>query len=82
MEFDEITRNKLGDLITVVKELDKPDPDLDDANLMEGDDEPLVLLEEDLVDSKVKAVYQQPFTNMLISAEVLLPLEGEVRKPK
>ena len=81
-EFDEIIKDKLGNSITVVQEPDKTDPDLEEAGLDEDDDAGLVLPEEDPVDYTGKAVYQQPFTYMLISTDVLLPLEGEFKKVK
>ena len=43
------------------------------------DDEPPDIPEEDPVNSKGQAVYQQPFTDMLINAEVLLPHEDEIQ---
>ena len=55
---------------------------MDEIDPEDDDDEPLVAPEEDPVGSTGKCVYQQPFTDMLISAEVSFTLEGEVRKEK
>ena len=45
-------------------------------------DEPILIPEEDPVDNMGKAVYQQPFTDMLISAEELLPQEGTIKRQR
>ena len=79
--FDEGILKKFGDSMS----LPKPD----DTELLppsdftiDEEDEPPLIPDEDPVDATGKAVYEQPFTDMLIHAEVLLPQGEEMKSGK
>ena len=46
------------------------------------DEEPPVIPEDDPVDATGKAVYDQPFSDMLLNVEVLLPQGEEIKAAK
>ena len=81
-EFDNAIKIKLGDSLTAVEDPTKPDIDDEIDELMDEDDESVIIPEEDPVDHTGKTVYEQPFTDMLISAEVLLPHQDKMTKAK
>ena len=73
--FDDAIALKLGTSMSLPSK--EPDLDLDEADLLQEDDEaPSELPIVDPVDASGKAVYDKPFTDYLIHAEVLLP-QGE-----
>ena len=60
-------------------------PDPDSVSLLDPDDEDEDLVEipdDDPVDATGKAIYDKPFTDMLIHAEVLLPQGDNVQYDK
>ena len=78
-EFDAAIKSKLGDSISVIQPLPiddldptKEDPDPDD----DVPEPPPPVPDEDPVDATGQAVFEQPFTDLLLHAEVLLP-QGE-----
>jgi len=77
--FDEAIRILHGDSMSLLVQPVVPDDtDLSDFITDEDGehDEPIVIPEEDPVDATGKAIFEKPFTDMLIHAEVLLP-QGE-----
>ena len=80
--FDKLIREKLGDSITVTQ-LSKPEnsPDLADYQYDEGE-EPPIIPDEDPVDADGKAVFDQPYSDLLLNAEVLLPQGEDIKSAK
>ena len=82
--FDKIIRQKLGDSITPLK-VTAPDSEaIDETDFADVDtdaeeDSPSDLPDEDPVDATGKAIYEQPFTDLLLNAQVILP-QGEEMK--
>ena len=64
------------------KPLAKSSPDYADFLEEDEGEEPPVIPEEDPVDATGKAVYEQPFTDLLIYAEVLLPQGDNIESAK
>ena len=73
--FDEAIIKIHGDSMSLPEHPAIPDDD-DSDELLDEEGEPIIIPEEDPVDATGKAVYEKPFTDMLIHAEVLLP-QGE-----
>ena len=74
--FDEAIRAKLGDSLSLPV-VPPPHEDFDEADLLQDhDDVPIEVPIVDPVDASGRAVYNKPFTDYLIHAEVLLP-QGE-----
>ena len=84
-EFDREIKQRLGDSIHIVQPV-KPEADQDPlAEFQNCDDDeepppPEVL--EDPVDATGQAVYEQPFTDILLNTEVLLPQGEEMKRAK
>lgn len=75
--FDALIKAKLGDSITVAPTATvRSDFDSAEDLQYDEDEEPPIIPIDDPVDATGKAVYEQPFTDMLLNAEVLLP-QGE-----
>jgi len=79
--FDAMIRAKLGDSIqlanNVIKAADGPDiGDFADEDEVGGEDV-FILPEEDQVDASGKAAYEQPFADLRIAVEVLMPHENQ-----
>ena len=81
-QFDLAIRNKLGDSLHVKKEYNDPDETSDISEFIDevDADEPPQIVEEDPVDINGTPIYEQPFNDMLLQAELLLP-QGEEMKP-
>ena len=81
-QFDLAIRNKLGDSLHVKKEYNDPDETSDISEFIDevDADEPPQIVEEDPVDINGTPIYEQPFNDMLLQAEFLLP-QGEEMKP-
>ena len=80
--FDDKIFKIHGDSMSIPAHVDKPKPQdwsLDDFIDMNEDEEPIRLLPDDPVDASGKAIYEQPFYDAIIHAEVLLP-QGEMMK--
>ena len=78
-EFDEAIKSKLGDSITLVQPVaatEDQDPVKDDPDDDDVAEPPPLVPDEDPVDATGQAVYEQPFTDLLLHAEVMLP-QGE-----
>ena len=73
--FDEAIIKIHGDSMSLPEHPAIPDDD-DSDELLDEEGEPIIIPEEDPVDATGKAVFEKPFTDMLIHAEVLLP-QGE-----
>ena len=82
-EFDKQIREKLGDSITVIPMV-KPEADPDPLAEFQVDDDEVEppIIPEDPVDADGRAVYEQPFTDILLNAEVLLPQGEEMKSAK
>ena len=81
-QFDLAIRNKLGDSLHVKNEYKDPDETSDISEFIDevDADEPPQIVEEDPVDINGTPIYEQPFNDMLLQAELLLP-QGEEMKP-
>lgn len=80
--FDDLIRKKLGDSVTVTTSQKPEDsPDIADFQLDEGE-EPPTFDDEDPVTADGKAVYDQPFSDLLLNAEVILPQGEEFKSAK
>jgi len=74
--FDDAIRTLHGNSMSLLDKPDVPD-DSEMSDYMTDEDgehdEVIMIPEEDPVDATGKAVFEKPFTDMLIHAEVLLP---------
>jgi len=73
--FDDAISKIHGDSMSLLVHPVIPDDD-DSDELLDEEGEPIIIPEEDPIDATGKAVFEKPFTDMLIHAEVLLP-QGE-----
>ena len=78
--FDRDIKKKLGDSVTIVNQTPNK-PENEDENGDEQEEPPLIH-EEDPIDSTGRPVYEQPLTDMLLRAEVLLPQGEEIKSAK
>ena len=82
--FDDLITKQYGDSITIVPATPaKPEDGASADDLQyDEDEEPPFIPDDDPVDATGKAVYEQPFTDMLLNAEVLLPQGEEMKAAK
>ena len=74
--FDALIYRKYYDSITIAPTVKPEYADSADDLQYDEDEEAPIIPDDDPVDATGKAVYEQPFTDMLLNAEVLLP-QGE-----
>ena len=79
--FDESIKAKFGDSMSLPPSTEPSLLPIDDFT-MDDDEEPIIIPEEDPIDSTGRAIYEQPFTDALLHAEVLLPQGEEVKSGK
>ena len=79
--FDIEIQKKLGDSIKIVPQT-PPKPGEDNDFDMSENEEPLLIPEVDPIDATRWPVYEQPLTDMLLQAEVLLPQGEEMKLAK
>jgi hypothetical protein len=80
--FDKNITELLGDSVSLPAVPEKT-LDLDIVDLIDDTvDDPLLLLEEDPIDSDGTSVYEKPITDLLIHAEVLLPQGDTMQQAK
>ena len=77
--FDKAIRDKFGDSMSLPIQPDPITASPIEDFVVDEEDEPILMPEEDPVDIHGRAVFEQPFTDSLIHAEVLLP-QGEATK--
>ena len=81
--FDNEIKMKLGDSIQVVEQtVPKPDEEYAMDTLINDEEEPPLIPDDDPIDASGRPVYEQPLTDMLLHAEVLLPQGEEVKSAK
>ena len=69
------------DLVFLLEKI--PDPDSMSLSYLDDEDEdPVNIPDDDPVGATGKAIYEKPFTNMLIHSEVLLPQGDNVKSVK
>ena len=73
--FDDSIKKIHGDLMSIPEKI--PDPDsMSLSDIDDEDEHPVDIPDDNTLDTNGKAIYENPFTDMLIHAKVLL-LQGE-----
>ena len=80
--FDALTYRKYCDSIIIAPTVKPEYADSADDLQYDEDEEAPIIPDDDPVDATGKAVYEQPFTDMLLNAEVLLPQGEEMKTAK